>query len=344
MIDILIFMSNNTKYVHLNQYDHMIILGQGCNMEENDLIYKIASFYFKDNLTQQEIAQRLGLSRIRISRLLQKARTTGIVEISLNKPQKNISEEEKSIADRWGLKDVVLSSANSSNRDTLLKALGETAAEYTKRILTGNETVSLSWGSTLSAFIDSLPPLNLPDLKIVQMLGGLGSPEAEVHSSDLVKRFSNKTEGKGRILSSPGVVSSTDVRNELLKDPHILETLKMAADSDIAFVGIGAASPNSVLMSQGRILPIETLNKIKKLGAVGDIALRFFNNFGSTIESPINDRIIGLNISEIKKIPRVIAIAGGKEKLSAIRGALNTGLLDVLITDYKTGLNLLKEK
>ena len=310
-------------------------------MKEKDLIYKVASLYFEDNLTQQQIAQKMGISRIKVSRLLQQARNKGIVEISLNKPQQNYTEEEKSIASRWNLNEVILSASEFSSNEDLLKQLGISAAEYAMRILNGNETVSLAWGSTLSAFVQNLPRLDFPEIKIVQMLGGLGSPEAEVHSSDLVRRLSDKTGGKGRILSAPGVVSSRGVKKGLLEDPHIRETLGMAASADIAFVGIGTAAPDSILMTQGDILSEETLVDIRNKGGVGDISLRFFNSNGDIINHPINDRIIGISDSEIRNIPRVIAIAGGLEKYEAIKGALKSGLVDVLITDYETGKKLI---
>ena len=313
-------------------------------MKETNLIYKIASLYFEDNLTQQQIAQKMGISRIKVSRMLQQARSNGIVEISLNKPQQNYTEEEKSIASKWNLNEVILSAPDYSSNEDLLKQLGVSASEYAIRILDGNETVSLAWGSTLSAFVQNFPKLEFPEIKIVQMIGGLGSPEAEVHSSDLVRRLSDKTGGIGRILSAPGVVSSSAVKKGLLEDPHIKETLALAASADIAFVGIGTAAPDSILMSQGEILPVDTLKEIKASGAVGDISLRFFDSSGDLINHPVNDRIIGINDLEIQKIPRVIAIAGGQGKYEAIKGALKSGLLDVLITDYETGMKLIEEE
>jgi len=310
-------------------------------MKETDLIYKIASLYFEDNLTQQQIAQKMGISRIKVSRMLQQARSKGVVEISLNKPQQNYTEEEKSIAARWNLNEVILSAPDYNSNDDLLKQLGISASEYAVRILNGNETVSLAWGRTLSAFVQNLPKLDFPELKIVQMIGGLGSPEAEVHSSDLVRRLSDKIGGKGRILSAPGVVSSSAVKKGLLEDPYVKETLDMAASADIAFVGIGTGAPDSILMSQGEILPEETLVEIRSKGGVGDISLRFFNSSGDIINHSINERIIGISDLEIRKIPRVIAIAGGLDKYKAIVGALKSGLIDVLITDYETGKELI---
>lgn len=312
-------------------------------MTETDLIYKIASLYFEDNQTQQKIADRMGISRIKVSRLLQQARTSGIVEISLKKPKGNFADIEKRIASIWQLKEVILSASEASDKEELLSQLGRIAAEYAGRIINGNETISLTWGNTLSVFLQKLPGMDFPNLKIVQMLGGLGSPEAAVHSSDLVRRFSDKTGGIGRFLSAPGVVTSLAVKEGLLKDPHIRETLELAEHADLAFVGIGTPASDSILMSRGTIMSQQILDELKEAGAVGDISLRFFDEKGSIVRHPINDSVIGLNAASIRNIPRVIAIAGGSEKKQAVRGAMNSGLIDVLITDYETGMNLLKE-
>ena len=312
-------------------------------MTETDLIYKIASFYFEDNQTQQEIANRMGISRIKVSRLLQQARTDGIVEITLKKPKGNFADIEKRIASMWQLKEVILSAPGAKNKSDFLLQLGKIASEYAQRIIKGNETISLTWGSTLSAFLQNLPGMDFPNLKIVQMLGGLGSPESVVHSSDLVRRFSDKTGGIGRFLSSPGVVTSLAVKEGLLKDPHIRETLELAEQANLAFVGIGTPASDSMLMSQGTIISRRTLKELKDAGAVGDISLRFFDEQGRIIEHPINDRVIGIEADRMRNIPRVVAIAGGSEKKQAIRGALNSGMIDVLITDYETGKKLLEE-
>ena len=312
-------------------------------MTENNLIYKIASLYYEDKQTQQEIANRMGISRIKVSRLLQQARIRGIVEISLKKPQGNFADLEKMIADKWNLKEVILTNSGADDEKELLLQLGKATAEYAARVIGGNETISLTWGRTLSSFIQNLPGMDFPELKIVQMLGGLGSPEADVHSSDLVRRFSDKTHGVGRFLSAPGIVTSLAVKEGLLADPHIGETLELAGKADLAFVGIGNPAEDSLLMSQGHLLSPQTLKELKDAGAVGDISLRFFDEEGKLVGHPINDRVIGLTAEDIRNIPRVVAVAGGQDKKRTIKGAVNSGLIDVLITDNESGRMLVEE-
>jgi DNA-binding transcriptional regulator LsrR (DeoR family) len=130
------------------------------------------------------------------------------------------------------------------------------------------------------------------------------------------------------------------VRDALLADPQIGDTLRLAARANIALVGIGAPTPDAVVMQLGNILSHRDIEQLKALGAVGDIALRFFDATGQVIEHEINERIIGLSLDQLKKIPRVIGVAGGAEKFEAIRAAVQGRLISVLITDEKTALHL----
>ncbi|MCB0136589.1 MAG: sugar-binding transcriptional regulator, partial [Caldilineaceae bacterium] len=142
---------------------------------------------------------------------------------------------------------------------------------------------------------------------------------------------------------SPGIVSSKLVRDALLQDVNIAETLALAARADLALVGIGAPLAGSVIVEAG-ILSDTDLAELRALGAVGDIALRFFDENGNAVDHPINDHIIGLDLAQIRQIPRVIGVAGGEGKYEVIRGAVRGDLIDVLITDETTATRLLHEK
>ena len=192
------------------------------------------------------------------------------------------------------------------------------------------------------AVIDALASQSLPDLRVVQMLGGLGRLESETYGADLTMRMAQTLGARMRLLPSPGIVASKLVRDALLQDVNIAETLALAARADLALVGIGAPMSDSVIVEAG-ILNTAELAELKAMGAVGDIALRFFDAEGRAIDHAINDRIIGLDLAQIRRIPRVIGVAGGDGKYEVIRGALRGRLVDVLITDEMTATRLLQE-
>lgn len=312
-------------------------------MNDNTFLYKIAVAYYSDQLTQAEIAKKYGLSRIKVSRLLQRAREMGIVEISIQSPGHGYADLERHLANIFGLDEVILASGESGSRD-VLQSVGEAGAEYFSRIIQGNEIIGLTWGTTLAALVDNLHPSGAKDIRIVQMLGGLGSPELQTHSTDLVRRTAAVLGASGRILSAPGIVSSRDVKEGLLADPYIRETLELAASADVAFVGIGIASKGSLLLREGTKISATLVEKLKKQGAVGDISLCFFNDRGDIISDIIEEGIIGVTPDDLRTIPRVVGVAAGREKYRAIKGALNTGFLNVLITDLETGMELAKWK
>jgi DNA-binding transcriptional regulator LsrR (DeoR family) len=188
--------------------------------------------------------------------------------------------------------------------------------------------------------VNALSPQNWPDVKVVQMLGGLGRPEADVYGADLVHRTASALGGKPRLVPAPGIVASKVVRDALLADPQISGTLALGAQADVALVGIGCPTRDSVVMQAG-ILGEEELAQLESRGAVGDIGLRFFDVNGQPMEHNIYERAIGLDLAQIRGIPRVIGVAGGEGKLEVIRAALCGRLIDVLVTDDGIATRLL---
>lgn len=307
------------------------------------LLYKIAKAYYEDGLTQGEIGKRFGLSRIKISRLLQQARHERIVQITVIPPNESQVDLEREIETKYGLDEVVVVSPTSYDKAILTHELGPAAAECLLRSLQGNEVLALSWGTTLLAVVDALPAYSWPDMKVVQILGGLGRPEAETHGTDLTRRTAEAFGCKPRLLPAPGIVSSKMVKDALIADIQIADTLTLAAQADIALVGIGRPTPDSVVMQAGTLTEVE-FQQLQDCGAVGDIALRFFDSKGQAVEHEICNRVMGLDLNQIKNIPRVIGAAGGEAKFEAIRAAVQGKLVDVLITDDKTAIRLLEDE
>jgi DNA-binding transcriptional regulator LsrR (DeoR family) len=318
------------------------------NNSLQNLLYKVAVAYYEDDLTQEQIGRRFGLSRMKISRLLSQARRDQIVRINLIAPDDGHVELERGLEALYGLDEVIIASPADNSQEGIRVALGETAADYLMRTLRGNEVVALTWGNTLLRMVDALqsasgaPIRDWPGIKIVQSLGGLGNPEADIYSAGLVHRLARTLGAKALMLAAPGIVASPAVREALLADKQISNTLDQAAKADIALMGIGRLIPHSVIQLSN-IISSEELCELNDLGAVGDIGLRFFDAEGHLIEHGINDRILGLSLDQIKSLPRVIGVSGGPEKFEVLRAALKGKLLDVLITDIANARLLLAE-
>jgi len=311
--------------------------------EELRLLVKVSRLYYEDDLNQDAITARLGLSRSKVSRLMAQAREQGIVQIRVVAPEQLFLDVEGQLEDRFGLQEVLVVGAQpGDSQDLVSRVIGKSAAGYLVRTMGPRSTVGFCWGSTLRYMEAALTPQRFPNAQVVQIIGGLGQPDAEVHATELCRGVSRALGCRLTLLPVPGIVADQRTREALLSDVHVQRAMGACDDLDIAFVGVGAPTPDSVTMRDGSIISQSELDGLLRKGAVGDIALRYYDANGTCIEAEINDRIIGMSLEDLKRVPKVVGVSGGPDKVSAIRGALRGSLIDVLITDVVTAQKLLE--
>jgi len=291
-------------------------------LEETRLLVKVSKLYYEEGLSQDEIILRLNLSRSKISRLLQQARDEGIVQISVVTPKHLFSNIENELEKRFGLYEaLVVESHAGDSAENIQRELGIAAAGYLERSLNASTTLGISWGATLNSLVAALHPIRVADAKVVQIIGGLGQPESEVHATDLCRRLARALEAQLTLLPAPGIVASQQAREVLMADVYIHRAVELFSHLDLVFVGIGAPTPEAILMRDSSILSKSELEALLSKGVAGDIALRFFDENGLPVESEIDDRVIGITLEQLKHARRVVGVAGGREKFRAIRGA-----------------------
>lgn len=306
------------------------------------LLGKVSTLYYLRDQTQHQIAERLGLSRPAVSRLLTEARRRGIVQIAVAPQPGAHLELESRLEERFGLDEAQIVTAEPRQSPELLRRqLGAAAAAYLARTVQSRRAIGLTWGTTLSAMVQAMPRIHLRDVEIVQMLGGIGPPSAEAYAADVVRRLAQALDATAVLLPAPGVVATTAVRDVLRKDTHVRDALQRLDALDVAFVGIGALSTNA-LLADGRSVPARTLSELRAGGAVGDVALRFFDAAGEPVRTSLDDRLLGITRAQLQQIPHVVAVAGGAAKADAIHAALLSGTVDVLITDHLTAERVLQ--
>lgn len=305
------------------------------------LMYKIARAYYDDELTQQEIGAKFGLSRIKVGRLLEKARREKLVQISIQEPKIDADIElENKIEKKYDIDEVILVPAKSDHQRTL-QAIGMATADFLDRVISGDEIIGITWGGTMLAMVDALHSNNWPGMRIVQLLGGLGSSQADMYAADLTIRMAQTFGAKARLLSAPGIVPTKEICDALRQDQQIEETLELGEKADIAIVGLGRPTSSSPVIKYGILSPDE-LVQLEKQGAVGDVGLRFMDANGEAIKNEINNRIIGLDFAQYKSIKKVVGIAAGPEKYEVVKASLIGNLLSVLITDSEIGKRLVE--
>jgi DNA-binding transcriptional regulator LsrR (DeoR family) len=305
------------------------------------LLGKVSALYYLRDQTQQAIAERLRLSRPTVSRLLKEARDLGYVQITVTSPRDLHLELETRLEDAFGLESArVVDWDAAQDVATLRSQLGAAAAQYLTQAIAPGETIGMAWGTTLSAMVDAMAPLPTANARVVQILGGLGPPDAAENGGELVRRVAQLLDAHAVLLPAPGVVATAAVRDALSQDPHVRAALNELDSLDTVFVGLGSLQSNEVL-NDGHSFSKQARKELKSGHAIGDIALRFFDAKGAQVHTALDDRILGITVEQLRKVRRVVAVAGGEDKADAIAAGLKTRIVHTLITDRVTAESLL---
>ncbi|CAI3945738.1 DNA-binding transcriptional regulator LsrR [Commensalibacter communis] len=312
--------------------------------DELRFIARVARMYYFDNMKQPDIAKHLYISQASVSRLLKKASLNGIVQISINEPKGTFLELEERIKQHFNLSEVIIASCEQDEETQIFSRIGQAAAQFFSATMQQDEVIGISsWSESLLNMVNNLNNnFKISAKKIIQIQGGIGSPTVQKHASILSSKLAKITHAEQILLPAQGIIGSTEARTILMADPFVQATLEQFKEITMALVGIGPISPEKLLADSGNILTKAEMNTIAQKKAVGDICLHFYNNKGKPLQTAIDQRIIGITLEQLKTIPRVIGIAGGKNKIEAILGALSGRLINILITDQFTAMRIIK--
>jgi len=305
--------------------------------ERLELLGQIASWYYEDNLDQSVIAQQIGRSRSMVSRMLQEARQHNIVEINVNYPLKTDLELATQLCKQFDLTQAfVLTTAYPLDKKSLMRRLGALAARYIQTHLQATTIIGLGWGTAIHETIQSIITTSLKEAMVLQIVGTVGHNIPIADGANLVRRLAAKLGSHYRALSAPLIVRDADTAIALRQDHSIAETLKLANQADITLVGIGTMVKEDCTLYHTQYIDDHDWENLNQAGAVGDMLAYHFDIHGTLVDTPLNDCIIGQPLMALRQLPLVIAVAGGEAKVPAILGALQTGCLNVLVTDAKT--------
>jgi DNA-binding transcriptional regulator LsrR (DeoR family) len=263
--------------------------------------------------------------------------------MTLTMPSGLHPELEDALEAAYGLREAIVVDS-VDQEDQIVRDLGAAAAFYLETTLKARDVIGISsWSAALLAMVEAMHPSpRAAGAHVVQILGGIGSPSAELHATQLTQRLANLLSGVATLLPAPGAVGSSDARRVMLKDRYVQEAMTLFKSMTVALVGIGSVTPSKMLAASGNVFSAKELKSLSDRGAVGDICLRFFDANGAPVVTPLNDRVIAIELSELKPVDRVVGIAGGRRKFAAIRGALRGRRVNVLITDRSTAERLVK--
>ncbi|NTF46004.1 sugar-binding transcriptional regulator [Rhizobium rhizogenes] len=312
-------------------------------LHELRLISRVAQMYHIEKRRQAEIAEHLRLSQATVSRMLKRAEAEDIVRTSVIPPAGTYTELESALRERYGLPEAVVVECTEDRDAAIMARIGEAAAHLLEVTLAAGEIIGVSsWSQTIFNMVENIHPQKSAQVKyVVQTLGGMGDPSVQTHATQLTTRLARLTGAEPKLLPVQGVTSSREAKLLMQADPFVRETMDLFGSISLAIVGIGGVEPSELLTRSGNIFSSRELADLAEAGAVGDISLRFFNKDGGLVKTPLDDRVIGLPIEDLKRIDRVIALAGGAKKTAAIAGALRIGVIDMLVTDKFTAQRLI---
>lgn len=311
------------------------------SLEHTRLLVVAARLYHVHGLRQYDIAQRLGLSQARVSRLLQRAAAEGLVKTFVAVPEGLRPELEEAVERLFGVAEVHLVDCAAPGVD-LGAALGRAAAAYLTEVPPAGRTIGFtSWSRTLQEMAHALALTGRRTTTyVVEMLGDLGSPTLQ-HAADRATQAMARAMGaKPVFLRVPGVVATPALRDAVHSDPHVAHALTLLDSLDVAFLGVGPADVHSRLQAGDRYFTPDQLEQARSAGAIGQINQRFLDRDGRPLATPLDGLVVGSTLAQVRAARQRVVVAGGPDKGAAIAAALRGGWVDVLITDVRTAEDL----
>ncbi len=308
-----------------------------------ELLLRVAWFYYKDELTQDEIAKRLAVSRASVGRMLERARKVGLVSINLNADHLDAFELSSRLRQTFGLAEALVvpdHDKEPADHHVLNARLGLGGAQFMSTHLRPGGTLGVGWGETVSRVIASTNFGAVGPVHLVTLTGGVDGYLQTILSSKGEGSAESETT-TATVIPSPIVASTARLAAALRAEPTIQQVIKQACEVEQALVGVGTPTADATIAAMG-YLDAQDAHGLRERGVVGDILGQFFDADGCVVDLPIHDRRIGIELAELALIPKVVGVAGGLHKAEAILGALHGGFLDVLVTNELVALRLLE--
>ena len=312
-------------------------------MEEDKLLVRIAEMYYQEDKNQSQIAKELNIHRTTISRLLKKSREEGIVQITINYDLTGTYSTEQYLEKEFGLsKAIVVPVSSEVSREQKNKLLGIAASDYLLDVLEDSMTMGFSWGQTLAALISEMGHKELNNITCLPMIGGpSGKLPSEYHVNTITYEAAKKINGRALLIDSPAIPETPALKKSLMENTFNQELVSLWSKLDVAVFGIG--SPYLQAKDHWRqFYGEDVLAALAEKEVAGDIVSRFYNQAGEQILSPLDNRIIGIQLNELKKAKIRLALAESLDKAKAILGALYGGYVTTLVTTEETAQEIIR--
>ena len=308
--------------------------------DNDDLLARVAHLYYVLDETQATIAQRLGMTRIKVHRLLAEARERGIVDIRIDARGGRTLELGKRLADRFGLDFCRLTPSDENAARSISEIVGTYAGAAMAPLFLPGMTIAIAWGITLQAMARAIPKRSIPGVTIVPMLGSL-SKRSTVERVEAGTLLSQSLDAECFYLPGPVLADSRESREAIMSQPLAREVVGRARSADLALASVGGTGMET-LRAVGQV-ETALYDEVRAMGAIGNFLGYAIGPDGEVLDHPMNERVIGLHPKEFPAIARRILVSGGVSKVPVMRRLLLNGAFSGLVTDEATGLLLLQD-
>jgi DNA-binding transcriptional regulator LsrR (DeoR family) len=309
-------------------------------LTRKDLI-KVAKLYYLGNLSQAQIAQSMGVSRPKVSRMLTQARAQNIIEFKIKDFPMMTEEMSEKIRSYFDLiKVIVVPSAITPEQSK--NNAGKEASAYLNSILRNDLQIGLSWGTTLQSMIRMFElKKRVSNISVIQLAGGVHTRNIGLDSQKMVCTFAEKLDATYSLLQAPLVVTSPTVRNLLINEPEVRNHFARFEDLDIALIGVGSMSPEEAIPYKAGYITLEQSHLLANTGFATDICGNRIYLDGTIRQNLLTDRLISISPEQIRKVPLVISLAVGAEKAIPVIAAAKGRFVHVLIIDEIAALTIM---
>jgi DNA-binding transcriptional regulator LsrR (DeoR family) len=305
---------------------------------DEQLQVRIAWHYYVEGLTQKEIAEKLGVNRVRVNRLLAASRASRLVQVQINSRLSTCVTLEQQLIQRFCLQEVIVV-PSSDDPDLIQESIGFATGNWISDNISQIRSIGIGWGRTLRLSLRSIRGNSMPDLSVVSLLGSLTRGDG-TNTFEIAYRFADIFDAQRHYLAAPVFASSRELRDSILAEDELRMVIDRAKNVDTALLSVGDLSMKSLMV---RLTPVKDhIRDLQRAGAVGDILGHFLDRDGKVIDHPLNQRVIGLEFADLGHIDRVVLASGGMHKLDILRAVLQRKLIHVLIVDETTAQHLVK--
>lgn len=316
-------------------------------MDKKDIIFKILKYYYTDNLTQVEIAPKLNITRVAVSRYLSKAKKDGLIEFKIKYPvsftMDKYDKTELELKKAFNLKECIIVPSHD-NQIVTLQELSYRLVELFDRIVSNNTFLGVGWGATLEKIANLMEMDEKKNIKVIPLIGGYGRLFDDQHSNNIAKLISEKFNGTCYVVNIPALFDTKEIKESIEKDSTATELFKLAKRVDTAVLCMGDLTTESSLYKTEQ-LNLEDLDYLKGLGIVGDINYIFLDKDGNFVPNEISERLTNIFPLELMKLTKnVVGIAVGTRKAKILRAVLKGNLINILLTDIDAATEVMNFK